>query len=52
MLYPYNRQVLPNVRNLVRVNHKLTIEDDLQWEMTLRVQIYPTVVYMKFQILR
>jgi hypothetical protein len=24
-------------RNPVRMNHKLTIEDDLQWKMTLRV---------------
>jgi hypothetical protein len=30
------------------MNHKLTVENDLQWKMTLRVQIYPTVVYKKF----
>jgi hypothetical protein len=23
----------------------LTIEDDLPWKMTLRVQLYPTMVY-------
>jgi hypothetical protein len=27
------------------MNHKFTVEDDLKWKMTLRVQIYPTVVY-------
>jgi hypothetical protein len=36
----------------MRVNHKLTVEDDLQWKTTLRVQIYPTVVYKEVSILR
>jgi hypothetical protein len=34
------------------MNPKLTVEDDLQWKMTLRVQIYPIVVYKGFSILR
>jgi hypothetical protein len=29
------------------MNHKLIIEDDLQWKMTPRVQIYPTMVCKK-----
>jgi hypothetical protein len=29
------------------MNRKLTVEDDLQWKMTLRVQIYLTVVYQE-----
>jgi hypothetical protein len=35
----------------MRMNHKLTIEDDLQWKMTLRVQIYPIVVCKEVSIL-
>jgi hypothetical protein len=30
ILHPHNRQVLPKRRNTVRMNHKLTVEDDLQ----------------------
>jgi hypothetical protein len=28
----------------VRMNHKLTIEEDLQWKMIVRVSFGPTVV--------
>jgi hypothetical protein len=31
----------------MRMNHKLMVADDLQWKMTLRVQIYRTVVYKR-----
>jgi hypothetical protein len=30
---PYNRQVLPRHRNTVRMNSKLTVEEDSQWKM-------------------
>jgi hypothetical protein len=29
------------------MNHKIIVEDDLQWKMTLRVQIYSTMVCKK-----
>jgi hypothetical protein len=29
---PYNRQVLPKHRNMVRMNPKLTVEEDLPWK--------------------
>jgi hypothetical protein len=34
------------------MNPMLTIEDDLPWKMTLRVQLYPTIVYNKVSTLR
>jgi hypothetical protein len=34
------------------MNHKLTVEDDLQWKMTLRVQIYAIVVNKEVSIVK